>query len=203
MFLNRFVRKIVALATSTFLFTVSPYAQVSSLRIGMPSPTAASLGKFGDIPVSLYTGTPNISVPLFEVKGRTISLPISLSYHGSGVKVEEIIVQLKGIRGPMPVMTNKGTILSLPDAIAQVMEEHVTVTVAPTQSQTDEMAQLMASVAATSPSANPPAGGEAKPTKKESIANMGMMPGCPDCGNNLTLKEGCMSCGSCGFSRCG
>lgn len=65
-------------------------AQVSSLRIGMPSPTAASLGKYGNIPVSLYTGTPNISIPLFEVKGRTLSVPIVLNYHASGVKVEEI-----------------------------------------------------------------------------------------------------------------
>lgn len=65
-------------------------AQVSSLRIGMPSPTAASLGKYGDIPVSLYTGTPNISIPLYEVKGRYLSVPITLTYHASGVKVEEI-----------------------------------------------------------------------------------------------------------------
>ncbi len=49
------------------LTTAAPnaVAQNGSLRVTVPSPTAASLGKFGDIPVSLYTGTPDITVPLF------------------------------------------------------------------------------------------------------------------------------------------
>ena len=28
------------------------------------SPNAASLGKYGDVPISYYTGAPNISIPL-------------------------------------------------------------------------------------------------------------------------------------------
>ena len=59
-------------------------------KIIPPSPTAASLGKYGNIPVSLYTGTPEISIPLYEIKGRKLSVPISLSYHASGMKVDEI-----------------------------------------------------------------------------------------------------------------
>lgn len=55
-----------------------------------PSPTAASLGKFGEWPVSYYTGVPDISISVYEVKSRKLSLPISLSYHASGVKIEEI-----------------------------------------------------------------------------------------------------------------
>ncbi len=55
-----------------------------------PPPDAAALGKYADIPVGEYTGTPNVNIPLYELKGRFLSLPISLSYHGSGVKVEEI-----------------------------------------------------------------------------------------------------------------
>jgi YD repeat-containing protein len=54
-----------------------------------PSPTAAGLAKYGDIPVSLYTGTPSIEIPLHVVSGRTLSLPITLKYHASGIKVEE------------------------------------------------------------------------------------------------------------------
>jgi len=54
------------------------------------SPNAASLGKYGEIPVSTYTGIPNISIPLWELKTGTYKLPISLSYHASGIKVSEI-----------------------------------------------------------------------------------------------------------------
>lgn len=55
-----------------------------------PSPTAASLGKYGDFPVTLSTGTPNISIPLHEISENAISIPISLSYHASGAKVDEL-----------------------------------------------------------------------------------------------------------------
>jgi len=55
-----------------------------------PSPNAASLGKYGDLPVSLNTGLPSISIPLCELKGRSLSVPVSLSYHASGIKVADI-----------------------------------------------------------------------------------------------------------------
>jgi hypothetical protein len=55
-----------------------------------PAPEAASLGKFVDMPVSAYTGLPKIDVPLSEIKSYQLSLPISLSYHASGIKWEEI-----------------------------------------------------------------------------------------------------------------
>jgi len=50
----------------------------------------ASLGKYGEIPVGLYTGTPNISIPLYEISEGPLSVPISLSYHAAGIRVEEI-----------------------------------------------------------------------------------------------------------------
>ncbi len=55
----------------------------------MPAPNAAALGKYGDIPVSTFTGTPNISIPLYTLKEGPLELPISLNYHSSGVKVGE------------------------------------------------------------------------------------------------------------------
>ncbi len=54
------------------------------------SPNTASLGKYGEIPVSLYTGIPDIHIPLYNLKSRDLELPISLSYHAGGVRVEEI-----------------------------------------------------------------------------------------------------------------
>ncbi len=52
------------------------------------SPTAGSLGVFGQIPVGNYTGTANINVPLYTIKYKELSLPISLNYHASGIKPE-------------------------------------------------------------------------------------------------------------------
>ncbi len=55
-----------------------------------PSPTASSLGRFADVPVSFYTGTPSISAPLWTVEGRKLSFPVSLSYHASGIRVDDV-----------------------------------------------------------------------------------------------------------------
>lgn len=54
------------------------------------SADAAALGKYGSIPVSPYTGVPNISIPLYTIKSGDLTLPISLSYHAGGIKVEEM-----------------------------------------------------------------------------------------------------------------
>jgi RHS repeat-associated protein len=56
----------------------------------MPTPTAAALGKYSDIPVNLSTGVPSISIPIHTLSEGALSLPISLSYHASGVKVAEV-----------------------------------------------------------------------------------------------------------------
>ena len=61
----------------------------SSLNVIPPSPSVMAMNKFVDIPVSHYTGTPNISVPIYELKMNQLSLPIGLSYHASGLRVEE------------------------------------------------------------------------------------------------------------------
>src|SRR5688572_15419939 len=61
-----------------------------NIQVVPPSPNASSLGKFGDVPVGLYTGTPSIGVPIFDINGRELSVPIALSYHAGGIKVEEV-----------------------------------------------------------------------------------------------------------------
>lgn len=55
-----------------------------------PSPTAAALGQYGEIPVDLYHGLPNISVPLYEIVVDDVKVPINLSFHASGHKVGTI-----------------------------------------------------------------------------------------------------------------
>lgn len=54
-----------------------------------PSPNAYSFAKFGEIPVDYSTGTANISIPIWNVKGRELSFPLNLSYNSSGIKVQE------------------------------------------------------------------------------------------------------------------
>lgn len=52
----------------------------------VPSPEIAGLGEYGKVPVSLYTGIPDISVPLYELKAGNFTLPLSASYHLASVK---------------------------------------------------------------------------------------------------------------------
>ncbi len=47
------------------------------------SPTAEAFNKYGDIPVSTYTGVPDITVPIYTISVRDINIPITLRYHAS------------------------------------------------------------------------------------------------------------------------
>lgn len=64
--------------------------QFPFLNVISPSPEAASLGRYGEIPVSLSTGTASFDIPIYEVVSGTLKVPVKLSYHSSGVKVNDI-----------------------------------------------------------------------------------------------------------------
>lgn len=68
-----------------FVTTSTVEAQLNAL-LSAPSPDVANLGLYGSIPVSHYTGIPNISIPIYDVKVGKYSLPISLNYHLASVK---------------------------------------------------------------------------------------------------------------------
>jgi YD repeat-containing protein len=76
------------------IYTIQTFSQVSYpdeiKKLSPLTPNAASLGKFGNTPVSLYTGVPNIQIPVYTINVKGFQLPISLSYHAGGIKVEEI-----------------------------------------------------------------------------------------------------------------
>ena len=55
-----------------------------------PSPTAYALGNYGNVPVGLFTGSPNISVPLFLYKTTNISLPLDMFYGSNGLRIDEV-----------------------------------------------------------------------------------------------------------------
>ncbi|TWI89346.1 hypothetical protein, partial [Chitinophaga japonensis] len=52
-------------------------------------PEAAELFKYTNMPVSPLTGVPQISYQLYEINTGKIKLPITLSYHASGIKVSQ------------------------------------------------------------------------------------------------------------------
>lgn len=54
-----------------------------------PSPNASSLMKFTDVPVSPYTGTADITVPIYTIEAKGISLPVTLGYHTGGIRLKE------------------------------------------------------------------------------------------------------------------
>ncbi|HMI03961.1 MAG TPA: hypothetical protein VK541_15855, partial [Pedobacter sp.] len=53
------------------------------------TPEAAAFLKYGEYPVDLSTGVPNISIPLYTIEDHGFSIPISLDYHASGIKVNQ------------------------------------------------------------------------------------------------------------------
>jgi len=71
------------------LFPLLAKAQASSEIGNIKSPNVASLGIYGEIPVSLYTGLPQIEIPLYTVETQDITVPISLSYHAAGVRPDQ------------------------------------------------------------------------------------------------------------------
>ncbi|MFY0651638.1 MAG: RHS repeat protein [Cyclobacteriaceae bacterium] len=52
-------------------------------------PDAASFATYGTYPVSYYTGSPSISIPIFTIQEGDVSVPITLSYSAGGVRVAQ------------------------------------------------------------------------------------------------------------------
>ena len=54
-----------------------------------PSPEVASLMKHNEYPVSYFTGQPQINLPIYVVRQGQLEVPISISYHGGGIRMNE------------------------------------------------------------------------------------------------------------------
>lgn len=106
----------------------------------------------------------------------------------SGISVEEILNQLKGIRCPSTVRQHGMQCTSCPDAIAKVIKkvydmQKSGMPIAPNQEKKED-----------SPKVAPPVedGGASKAIKH-----------CPECGAVLEHEGGCVVCRNCGYSKCG
>lgn len=53
------------------------------------SPTAFQFLKYDELPVSEYTGIPDISVPLYEIAVDGVRVPLELTYHAGGIRVNQ------------------------------------------------------------------------------------------------------------------
>jgi ribonucleoside-diphosphate reductase alpha chain len=155
------------------------YVTINNDERGEPFEVFATIGKSGGF---------------FQEQSEGICRLVSLGLR-SGLKVGEIIDNLKGIRGPMPTVSDRGTILSLPDAIGKILEEHVH------QNDPSLIGSSIALPETVSVEVSQKA--DSFDSSVKSIADLGVMPGCPDCGSVLQIAEGCLSCKNCGFSRCG
>ncbi|MDH4161697.1 MAG: vitamin B12-dependent ribonucleotide reductase [Nitrospirota bacterium] len=130
-----------------------------------------------------------------EAVSRLVSLALR-----SGVAMDAIVKQVKGIRCPSPAWGEGGNILSCPDAIARALERYAK----------DGMAvrhpRLKKEQAETGAVAAQPTvtyGSNDCLKKVDGKNHLGLCPECPECGGLLQFGEGCAVCHGCGFSKCG
>lgn len=69
----------------SLVFVGGTYAQ-QMIPETIPTPNATDLGKYGEIPISYYTGRPDISTPVYSMDMRGYEFPIYLSYDAGGVQ---------------------------------------------------------------------------------------------------------------------
>jgi len=115
-----------------------------------------------------------------EAVSRLISLALR-----SGVEVEPIIKQLKGIRCPAPLLGKGGLILSCPDAIGRALENYLQ------RKKSEEMGEPIPEATTLDKFVESP------------LQFTNVVGACPDCGGPLIHEGGCNVCKSCGYSKCG
>lgn len=85
----------ISIALIASLLTLTAYSQDAPTFDKMvdflpPAPNASAIIKYGSATLNKNTGTPNVSIPLFTLKGIKLSTSVSLGYSSSGIKVDEI-----------------------------------------------------------------------------------------------------------------
>ena len=83
-----------------------------------PTPQAADLGRFGDIPMSYYTGRANVTIPIYSFTERGVTLDINLSYDTSGL----LMHKLPGWVGPSWSLNAGGCITRVQNNFSDEME---------------------------------------------------------------------------------
>ncbi len=165
--------------------------------IGTAYITINSDGKHGEHPFEVFVNVAKVGSDVAadaEGLGRLVSLLLRIPSPLSPMqRAEAVIAQLRGIGSGRQTGFGKNRVMSLPDAIAQVLEEHIGSDQADHQypqlpDEEDEGADMQYDLAFTGES-----------TGKQAIkADI-----CPVCGNATFINiEGCKKCFSCGHSEC-
>lgn len=90
--MNKILKRVLPALICFGLPVANAIAQSTPNKSGKiipPSPTAAALGSYGNVPVSFYNGSPNISIPLYDIATVNHNLKIALNYDASGTKVSQ------------------------------------------------------------------------------------------------------------------
>ena len=120
-------------------------------------------------------------------QSEAISRLISLALR-SGIDPYAIVKQLKGISGPNPTWEDGKLILSTPDAIGKALDDYLK----HRESNDPNEQHLQFTMASSRESNN-------KDVVDFTLKNLST---CPDCGSTLQHQSGCVTCPSCGFSKC-
>ncbi len=89
--INKFLHIYIALTIISGISNIHTQIIIDTYTdVTPPSPTAASLGTYDQVPVGMFTGTAQFSIPLYQLKSRNLILPISLDYSSNGVKVDKV-----------------------------------------------------------------------------------------------------------------
>lgn len=93
------LNRVISILILTLLVQLTLIAQdetiLEKIRRDQPnpvgkSPNVASLGRFGAYTVNYHNGLPEISIPIYEVTSGNLRVPITLSYHASGIKMTDM-----------------------------------------------------------------------------------------------------------------
>ncbi|WP_374463962.1 hypothetical protein [Chryseobacterium sp.] len=59
-------------------------------KISPTSPESFKFSQYGNVPIGMFTGAPNINIPITELSVDGTSVPISLNYASNGINVDEM-----------------------------------------------------------------------------------------------------------------
>lgn len=92
--MQKIIFALAVLITTLSLSQETDFFNPGSRIMNVPkSPEVAAFEKFS-ADVNMYTGTPNISIPIYTIQGKELSVPISISYDASGIKVEQLATHI-------------------------------------------------------------------------------------------------------------